>query len=51
MMTIPIGRLIRKANRHDTTVSAPPSTRPSTEPTPCMAADIAIARLRAWPTA
>ena len=33
------------------TVSAPPSTSPSTEPMPCIAADTAKARLRGWPTA
>ena len=50
-MTMPIGTLIRNASRQEITVSAPPSTSPSTEPTPCMAADTAIARLRACPTA
>ena len=43
MISAPIGRLIRKASRQEITVSAPPTTRPSTEPRPCMAADIAIA--------
>ncbi len=47
MMRMPIGMLIRNASRHETTVSAPPSTRPSTEPEACMAADTANARLRA----
>ena len=47
MMAMPIGMLIRNASRHDTTVSAPPSTRPSTDPEACMAADTANARLRA----
>ena len=51
MIRMPIGTLIRNASRHETTVSAPPSTRPSTEPDACMAADTANARLRAWPTA
>ena len=51
MMRMPIGTLIRNASRHEMTVSAPPSTRPSTEPDACMAADTANARLRAWPTA
>ena len=51
MMTMPIGTLIRNASRHEITVNAPPSTRPSTEPTPIIPADTAIARLRAWPTA
>ena len=51
MMTMPIGTLIRNASRQEMTVSAPPSTRPSTEPRPCMAADTAIAWLRACPTA
>ena len=51
MITMPIGTLIRNASRHETTVSAPPSTSPSTEPEACMAADTANARLRACPTA
>jgi hypothetical protein len=51
MMTMPIGTLIRNASRQDTTVSAPPSTSPSTEPDACMAAETANARLRACPTA
>ena len=51
MITMPIGTLIRNASRQEMTVSAPPSTRPSTEPMPCIAADTASARLRAWPTA
>jgi len=51
MMTMPIGTLIRNASRQETTVRAPPSTRPSTDPDTCMAAETANARLRAWPTA
>ena len=51
MIITPIGKLIRKASRQEMTVRAPPTTRPSTEPRPCMAADIAMAWLRAWPTA
>ena len=47
MMRMPIGMLIRNASRHETTVRAPPSTRPSTDPEACMAADTANARLRA----
>ena len=47
MITMPIGTLMRNASRHDTTVSAPPRTRPSTEPVACIAADTASARLRA----
>ena len=50
-ISTPMGRLIRKASRQEMTVSAPPRTRPSTDPMPCMAADIAIARLRAVPAA
>ena len=46
-MTMPIGTLIRNASRQEITVNRPPSTSPSTEPMPCMAADTAIARLRA----
>ena len=51
MMAMPIGMLIRNASRHETTVKAPPSTSPSTEPIPCMAAETAIAWFRARPTA
>ena len=51
MMTIPIGTLIRNANRQEMTVSRPPSTRPSTEPMACIPADTAIAWFRACPTA
>ena len=43
MMTMPIGTLIRNANRQEITVSTPPSTRPSTDPMACIAADTAIA--------
>jgi hypothetical protein len=51
MITMPIGTLIRNASRQEITVSRPPSTSPSTEPMPCIAADTAIALLRAVPTA
>ena len=51
MMTMPIGTLIKNASRHEITVNAPPSTNPSTDPTPCIAADTAMAWLRACPTA
>ena len=43
MITKPIGTLMRNASRHEITVSAPPSTSPSTEPSPCMAAETASA--------
>ena len=46
---MPIGTLTRKASRQDTSVSAPPTTRPSTEPIPVMAANTAVAALRAGP--
>ncbi len=51
MITMPIGTLIRNASRHEITVKAPPSTNPSTEPIPSIAADTAMAWLRACPTA
>ncbi len=41
----------QERGRHEMTVSAPPSTSPSTDPDACMAADTANAWLRAWPTA
>ena len=39
----------RNASRQDTSTSAPPTTRPITEPMPVMAAKIAVAELRAGP--
>ena len=51
LISAPIGRLMGKARRQLMTVSAPPMTSPRTEPRPCMAADIAIAWLRACPGA
>ena len=49
MTSSPIGTFTRKANRQDTSVSAPPTTRPITEPIPVMAANTAVAALRAGP--
>ena len=49
IITRPIGTLMRKAQRHDTSVSAPPTISPITEPTPVIAAKIAVAALRAGP--
>ena len=43
MIAMPIGTLMRNANRHEITVTAPPGTRPSTEPRPCIAAEHANA--------
>ncbi len=48
---IPIGTLIRKIQRQDTSVRAPPMISPAIEPTPVMAAKMAIAWLRAGPGA
>ena len=48
-MTRPIGTFTRKASRQDTSTSAPPTTRPITEPTPVIAANTAVAALRAGP--
>ena len=48
-MTRPIGTLTRNAQRQDTSVSAPPTTSPITDPTPVMAANTAVAMLRAGP--
>lgn len=36
--SIPIGTLIRKTSRHDSSVSTPPATSPATDPTPLRAA-------------
>ena len=44
-----MGTLTRKASRQDNSVSAPPTTRPSTEPMPVIAAKTAVAALRAGP--
>ena len=41
--------MTRNASRHDTWVSAPPTARPITEPTAVMAANTAVAKLRAGP--
>ena len=41
--------MTRNASRHDTSVSAPPTTRPITEPMPVIAANTAVAALRAGP--
>jgi hypothetical protein len=41
--------LIRNANRQDTSVSAPPTMSPITDPTPVIAAKMAVAALRAGP--
>ena len=49
IITRPIGTFTRNAHRHDTSVSAPPTTRPITEPTPVIAANTAVAALRAGP--
>ncbi len=49
IISSPIGTLIRNAHRQDTSVSAPPTIRPITEPTPVIAANIAVAALRAGP--
>ena len=43
MIAMPIGTFTRNANRHETTVTAPPATKPNTEPRPCIAADHASA--------
>lgn len=40
---MPIGTLMRKIRRHDTSVNAPPMIRPAIDPTPVMAAKIAMA--------
>ncbi len=42
-ITTPMGTFMRNANRHEMTVSNPPSTRPITEPMACMPAETAIA--------
>ena len=44
-----MGTLTRNASRHETSVSAPPTTRPITDPTPVIAANTAVAALRAGP--
>ena len=49
IISSPIGTLIRNAQRHDTSVSAPPTIRPMTDPMPVIAAKIAVAALRAGP--
>ncbi len=49
IISSPIGTLIRNAHRQDTSVSAPPTIRPITEPIPVIAANIAVAALRAGP--
>ena len=41
--------MTRNASRHDTSVSAPPTARPITEPTAVIAANTAVAKLRAGP--
>lgn len=48
-MTKPIGTFTRNASRHETSVSAPPTTRPITDPTAVIAANTAVAALRAGP--
>ena len=50
-ITMPTGTLMRNARRHETTVRSPPRTSPSTDPVACMAADTAMAWLRALPMA